>query len=651
MFYLLDAALFLGFFALLLAFGLAVTSHHRSVVEALVWAPAAFLGVWGTLFYLAGLAGVFQAAPFWIGALAVLLGGCAWKRGDLAINARRLGASLRALTRVERALLTYVAGSALLLFALCLVPPSGADYDSLVYHLAVPMQWLRAGRVTELAYDHHSYFPFVGEMLYALALGVRGAVLAKLFHWAMLLFGALSLCVLGQRAGGKSAGLWAAALFISLPMTQTEATSAYIDLTFSAFAWAATALFCEALWGESDANARRKSWLLCGVFCGLCLGAKYFGWLVLGFLGVWLLVASTRELVGEEPKQRWTRLAWLGMPALALGGFWYVRNALWTGNPVFPFAFGVFGGRGWTRAMAVAYDADQAQFGYGKTALDLLLLPFRLAMAPLPVGVLNGQMKGLPFWPMDSSPLADPARSGLFDVRPVVFAVFPGPVLLATGVPALLARRKGALVGFVAWFLAFLWVFWALTSQQVRYLFPALGLMCALSGWMLAVRLPRFPLASRVAGVCLALWLLFSPLTTLHRAGGTFLVLTGAETPDAYLNRTCPGYTAEQWLGANTPAQSRFAVWGEPRGFYLPRPYFWADDPHNNLLDYGAITTPAQLTGALQALGATHVLVNRNPGRNGGVFGPPEPLFDQAVAAGKLRLLFAARDFEVYELR
>ncbi|RYX84529.1 hypothetical protein EON83_09255 [bacterium] len=644
MFYLLDAALFLGFFALLLAFGLAVTPPRRSIEGALLFAPLGFLGLWSTLFYITGLLGFLKAAPFWGVAIVVLLGAIVWKRANLVVNARRLVAGLRGTAPLEKALLAYVAIVAGLMFVLTLVPPSAGDYDSLVYHLSVPSQWLREGRVSQLQFDHHSYFPFVAEMLYALALGVRDAVFAKFFHWVMLLFGALALGTLGKRAGGKTAGLWAAALFVSLPMAQSESTTAYVDLAFSAFAWAAIALFCEALFDTSaDARTRRLSWIGSSVFCGLCLGSKYFGWLIFGFLGLWALVTSARA--SSEGKERWARLVWLALPALVIGGFWYGRNMLWTGNPVFPFAYEIFGGRGWTLAMAQTYNADQAQFGFGKTPFDLLVLPFRLAMSPINQGGV--------LWPIPSARPTDGVHTGFFDVvvLDVLFAVFPGPVLLATGIPAFVARRKGTMVGFLAWMFAFLWFFWAFTSQQIRYLFPALGILCVLSGWVLATRLPRFSIATRAAGVCLALWMVFSPTVALWRARGNFAVISGAQTPEAYLQRSFAGYEAMQWIGANTPATSRIAVYGEPRDFYLPRPNFWADDQHNNLIDYAVTTTPAQLTAALKSLGATYVLYNRDAARNGGTFGPPQPLFDQTVSAGNLRSLFSAHGFEVYELK
>jgi len=644
--YLPDAGLFLLFFALLLGFGACLTAPTRPVLH-LVFPALGFLGGWATLFYLVGWAGALLPVPFWIGGVLVLLGTLVWKRETGAANGRRLRDSMRALSPMERILAAYLVGMGALFFVLSLAPPSGNDYDSLVYHLAVPAQWLRVGRIGELPYDHHSYFPLVGEMLYAIGLGVRGPVLAKLFHWAMFVLGAGVLANLGRRIGGKAAGLWAAALYVSLPMAGAEATTAYVDLTFSAFAWAAIALFGEAIYGSEGGNGQ-KNWLGCGAFCGFCIGSKYLGWLVFGFLGLWLLAHVARRRV--KP----IALAQLAIPALALGGFWYLRNWAWTGNPVFPFAYGIFGGRGWTSAMAHDYDASQAVYGFGHSPLDLVMLPWRLAMTPLGIGAFQGQPKGLAFWPYDSVIVPTDTHTGFFEVLGLLLSIFPGPVLLALGIPAFLARRKGAYVGFLAWLFAFLWLFWAFSSQQVRYLFPALGILCVLGGWVLSTRLARFRIASLVALVGLGAWLLFAPVFAIKQAKGSMGVISGSETPDHYLRRTIAGYAAMNWASQNTPPNSHFAVWGEPRDFYLKRTYFWADDPHNNLIPYASISTPAQLSAALKGLGATHVLINREPGRNGGFGGPPSQ-FEAMISGGQAHLIFplngeSGHGYEVYAL-
>jgi hypothetical protein len=68
------------------------------------------------------------------------------------------------------------------------------------------------------------------EMLFLLGLALQGPVLAKLFHWLMLPLCCFALIALGRRHLTTRAGLFGAALFASIPLVQSEATTAYVDL-------------------------------------------------------------------------------------------------------------------------------------------------------------------------------------------------------------------------------------------------------------------------------------------------------------------------------------------------------------------------------------------------------------------------------------
>ena len=643
MFYLADAALFVLFALALLSLGLGCFAPARPLLETLVLPALATLGALGLAIWLVGSLGV-TSGVLW--ALLFVIGWFSWmilRRRFVIQNARRIWPAVRALNAPEKALVFYLLIVWALVFALTLAPPSGADYDSLVYHLAVPAQYSHAGRVMQLAFDHHSYFPFTMEMLYGVALQLRGPVFAKLFHWLMLPLGALILVAMGQRAGSRVGGLLSACLFTSLPMTLVEASTAYVDLGFTAFAVAAVLCFAGA---PTSNRVHNLAWS--GAFCGFCLGTKYFGWLILGFLGVWLCV----ETLKTKPSNGARGIALFGALALAIGGGWYARNFVWVGNPVYPFAYGVFGGRGWTAQMAQLYDQSQAIYGFGRSPADLLMLPFRLAMTPLNVGgfeVLG--VRGQPLWPLIPGPITG-EKTGLFDVPALFFITFPGPAIFAFGLPALLARDKPRPILIAASLFVFLWIFWALTSQQVRYLFPALALLSAVGGWGMAKWAPKLKLARWIGGAGLAAWLLFAPLFITMQARRSFRVIAGAQTPEDYLTRTLFGYSAMQWINANAPANARVAVYGEPRDFYLQRSYFWADDAHNELIDYPKISTGAQLAAALKAQGATYILANFDAARNGGVFGPPQPLFDEMLSAAAAELVFDnQRGYRVYRLR
>ena len=643
MFYLADAALFICFAFALLSLGLGAPAPSRPLLETLVLPALATLGALGLLIWIVGSLGLFSGVLWAAIFCAVWLGWMFARRRLVAINARCIWPALRGLSATEKLLAVYLIFAWALVFVLSLAPPSGADYDSLVYHLAAPAQYSHAGRVLELPFDHHSYFPFTLEMLYGVALQLRGPVFAKLFHWLMLPLGALVLVALGQRAGSRVGGLFGACLFTSLPMTLIEATTAYVDLGFAAFV--AAAVLCFA--GAPTAN-RTHNLAWSGAFCGFCLGTKYFGWLILGFLGVWLLI----ETLKTKPTSGARGVFLFAALALAIGGAWYARNWIWVGNPVYPFAYGLFGGRGWTAQMARLYDESQAIYGFGRAPADLVLLPFRLAMTPLNVGGYeNLGLRGQPLWPLIPGPIIGD-QTGLFDVPALFFVTFPGPAIFAFGLPALLARHKPRPIILAASLFLFLWIFWALTSQQVRYLFPALALLSVVGGWGMAQWAPKLRLARWIGGLSLAAWLLLAPLFVARQAGGSWKVITGAQTPEDYLTRTFAGYNAMQWINETAPPDARVAVYGEPRDFYLNRPYFWADDGHNELIDYPKIATGAQLATALKARGATYVLANFDAARNGGVFDPPQPLFDEMINAGAAELLFDnGRGYRVYRLR
>ncbi|HVF11241.1 MAG TPA: glycosyltransferase family 39 protein, partial [Abditibacteriaceae bacterium] len=525
MHYLSAVATFLILLPALAVLGWWCADDKRTKLENTLLPGATFLGMGALLQWLCGLTiGLrFEVWPllfllflFVIPPRAKL----ADRRRHVAEHARAWLGVLRSLRGVERVLVFYLFVVWALTFVLTLAPPNGLDYDSLMYHLAAPAQYLRAGRISDLAYDHHTYFPFTMEMLYLLGLKLQGPVLAKLFHWLMLPLSCLALIAMAERHLSRRAGLFAAALLASLPVVQAEASTAYIDLGLTAFVL--LAFLCFANWLAT----REDQWLMwSGVFCGFCLGTKYLGALTFGWLFLWAVgsMMTTRRLAIKP-------LTIFVVVALALGGGWYARNWHATGNPVFPFAYEIFGGRGWNLAMAQAYTADQAKFGFGRSFTDVLWLPWRLAMTPLNFG--------RPFWPLSNVPVNN-GTLGVFEVpvADVLIQTVIGPALLACGAPLVLMRRKPPIIGFVLWSFVFCFAFWAVTGQYLRYLLPPFALLCLACGWGLEKYLARSALLKWTAALALTAWLVFTPALTLWNARGNLPVIMGRQTPDAYLSR------------------------------------------------------------------------------------------------------------------
>jgi hypothetical protein len=224
-----------------------------------------------------------------------------------------------------------------------------------------------------------------------------------------------------------------------------------------------------------------------------------------------------------------------------------------------------------------------------------------------------------------------------------------GPALLAFGAPLLFMKRKPRAVGFALWSFLFFWLFWAATGQYLRYLVPAFAILCLACGWGIERYLQRGAILRCTVGFSLVAYFAVTPLLTILNAGGSLAVIGGGESVEAYLTRTFRGYDAMQWASKSTPENARFAVYGEPRCFYLRRDYFWADDAHNNLIDYEEANTPAKLIAALKALGATHVLWNSEPERNGGFGGAPAAL-PGAIEQGLLSWRYEEGGYRVYQI-
>ena len=210
---------------------------------------------------------------------------------------------------------------------------------------------------------------------------------------------------------------------------------------------------------------------------------------------------------------------------------------------------------------------------------------------------------------------------GIFESRGLAAQTMIGPLLLAFGAPLVAMKNKPRIVGFWLWTMAFCWIFWAATGQYARYLLPALALWSAACGWASERFWQRGALLKNLSAGVLILWCAVSLRIFGVNNGYVWPVVSGQIAPRAWLGKTLPAYRAQNWINENLPQDAKIAVWGEARDFYLQRDYFWADDGHNQLIDYNQAHDWPALLRQLKALGATHILWNTRPESNGGALG------------------------------
>ncbi len=496
-------------------------------------------------------------------------------------------------------------------------PPGTLEWDTLSYHFAVPKTWLRAGRIHFIPYDHHSNFPFTLQLGYMAMLAAGSEAAAKWLHTLCGLALTISIYASTRRLlpSAKSAPLIAAIVFLGTPMVFWELTVAYVDIATTLFVWMSLSilLLLSSTEGQESPSASQRMQLLVlsAVLMGCALGTKmtvlvFWGMIIVGMLAYGFFVRRKQVDIAIKHAGLW------GGIGLLVGSPWYIKTWLYTGSPVYPYFYGIFGGRYWTPEHAARYAADQAAFGLGKKPVDALLAPWNLVNEALLVG----------------------QRPWIF-TEYVQFGLAPTVVI---GLVALLwIRPKLRYEAIEILMFGFgIGASWFVLMQQTRYLLP--GLPCAAVGCALAFAGARksFKLTFTAVSVICLLWTLSLgiPLAT----DGWSTIVGAKSRQDLVTRRLGPLAQASFWINENTSRAAKVVLFDEVRGYYIDREVLWGEPNHaHELLPWKTYSDSAALATDLKRRGFTTILINTaNRGADkGSVSGGWRELVDGAINNGQ----------------
>lgn len=511
------------------------------------------------------------------------------------------------LTVSERVWVAVLVFLNLLALVLCFVPPTlQTEWDSLSYHLAVPKLYWMEGRIHYIAFTHQAQFPMTAQMLYLLGLGLtdlKSTSVAKLFHWLFFVICQLTLLCWGTATKQRSLrfGLYSAISFAALPIAFFEATTAYVDLALTAYGL--LCLFAVSRF-HSQPNGR---WLvIAGIFAGAAAGTKYTGLLLIALLVIFGGWAIFRV---KEP--RWAHLTVGTLLALLVASPWYVKNWLWTNNPVFPFAYSVFGGRNWTKEMAQTYTISNREFGGSRDILTLLAMPFNLTLNEIRFGRCAREWLGSC---KQRGECGVQWKCGKFDNQDLP-ALGIGVLPLALGPPSLIALALEAVpFPIVVPMLAMLgWTVWWLSeAQYLRYLLPALGCLALMIGWGTSKLVRAGTLTGIATRVTISVGLIYALTVALWQSVvlTPFPVAIGLVTSEEFLRTVEPTYRIADFVNRSLPRRSVIATYGFPLGYYFDRRYLWADGGHNRLIRYEKLRGVEDLINEWERLGVTHIVID-----------------------------------------
>lgn len=606
---------------------------YRSAVESWLFRLALGAGVLSAGMFLLGVFGAFLPGSGW----ALLAGG--WLIGALAIYRDRPQAGWKppraadawkyitqrlGRPRIFTVTLALLSAAGLLfpLLTNALTPPTA--YDELAYHLAIPKLYLQAGRIFYIPYILQSNWPLGTEMVFGLGMITGSAIPPHLFTWGCWLLLWAAVLHWGSRWFGRPAGWSAAAILAGTPMMLSLAGVALVEMPLALFTLLSAAVALDQIDAPDD---HHRGYLVSALLGGMAAATKLNAVQVPLMIGLLVLFSETLRRPGS-PRRGIGIIIQYGLVALAVALPWYLKAWLQTGNPIWPFAFNLFGGANWDA------EAGTQLLNY----IQVTNLPHTLP------NYLTG------FFQVS---LDDKGQFGSFELgNTYLVLLLPGLAglwLLSDGKRRTARRLAVLALGFYsAWFFQ---------THQTRFLAPAIGLLATWSAAGCAALWERFPIRwQALPQAALALFLLANSwvMQPERRAqlSAALPYLAGRQPAEEYLTQRVPGYPAFVYANGNLPPDAVvwMAVW-ESRGYLLDREYLWANPISQRYIRLEQFDTPESVVQHLRELGVTHILFNRsNLDRFPYKYNEKAASLALGVIEGYAHLLFANPPLELYEL-
>jgi len=500
------------------------------------------------------------------------------------------------------------------LFLLVLTPETGKD--ALIYHLAVPKLFLKEQGFYFIPGNIFANYPLHSEMLFLVGLFLSGDTLAKGMHFLALLLILLGMWQFMRARSEHAYPVLSMVLFLTIPTVYLSSHTANNDLFITLYSLAAVFAFIN--WCEHA----QPGWIvLAGICSGLAVACKYT-LLILplaGFFGILLMLQRHKS----DHKIVFRTLVCYFLALFIAGSPFYLKNWIVTGNPFYPFLYGIFGGRGWEAAQASSYDLFVRNLGMGRTWLDYLLLPWNISFR---------------------AELNSPRFDGLL-----------GPLFLLTLPFAIGIRNVSIAMKVIAVYCLITFLFWASSAQQLRYLIPIFPFLAVITGSILTCYRKR-PVLFRT----LSLLIVGSLAFNVYHISRDFIktspvgVVIGTESREAYLGRMLPSYTLFRFMNTSLPPASRVLLIYMKNWTFLCDRDCYSDSMFESYTLQKILahsSTAAAAAGTLKARGFTHILSDeRYIYGTAGVFSEAEKTAFARLEKDYLQLIRSEGPYRLYRL-
>jgi hypothetical protein len=252
-------------------------------------------------------------------------------RGEKQDAAAREGPPLPSLPTL---IALAVAAVALVGFGLDVRPKLGTGmtgFDSTWYHGPFAAGFFQTGNTWDLHFIAPQFlawfYPANSELFHAMGmLAFDRDVVSPLLNLGWFGGCLVAAWCIGRPFGVAPFSLALSAIALSVPALADQAGEARNDIVGTFFLLAAVAVAVNA-WSENDRRLPTGALIVAGLAVGLAAGTK------LNFLLPAAVFVGGLVVIAPAGQRR-SALAAAGIPALAGGGYWYLRNLIHTGNPL-----------------------------------------------------------------------------------------------------------------------------------------------------------------------------------------------------------------------------------------------------------------------------------------------------------------------------
>lgn len=453
-----------------------------------------------------------------------------------------------------------------------------ADSDALTYHLAFAKVYANNHQLVYQPSQVYTTMPQGMTMLYTISELFSTPNLSSLIAYSFGIFASLAIYAIVRKYYSEFAALIASLLFFTSPAVIEKLRQTVVDISLTFFFLLGVMILFRYA-DERDERKRTALVILLSILIGTAASVKLTGMisaaaLFAGMALSWLLYKQ--KFNANSVKQ----VLIFGFIALLFISPWLAWGYAYTGNPIYPQAYNLFGGKYLDSSLTQFYSDYHKSVGLERNLLNAMLVHWNITFNSRAFDAVVGLT---PFFLM---------------ALPLVLFIYRD----------IRDMRKWAIIFAMSAFILVV-EFWV--HPVIRYMFPGIALLSISTAITMEALMKHNKLLKVTIFLLLMASLVFNAAMWYGINAKNIRYFAAGESKGEYYaklkNYNLDG--AISWINANTTPDSVVMMFNDPRGYFLDRKYI-VSSPYQTYIDYNGMNSTTALLNRLNELGVSYILIN-----------------------------------------